>query len=53
VTFAVADTDPAAIESFRVETRPYDAWVEFRDVATEPGMATKPQVVTSEPAAGK
>lgn len=47
-TFTVPDASPETIAQFRVFTRPYDAWVEFRDVATEPGMGTKSQVVTSE-----
>lgn len=36
------------VAKVRVDERPYDQWIEFRNISLLPGIATKPEVTTSD-----
>src|ERR1019366_5401812 len=41
------------VMEYQITTRPYDRWVEFRNVSTQPGVLTDVEVQTSDDAAKK
>jgi hypothetical protein len=41
------------VSEYQIASRPYDRWVEFRNVSTQPGVLTDVEVQTSEDAAAK
>ncbi len=53
-TFGFPDVPPESLRSLRLQSRPFDQWVEFRGVAVRSGAAAAVTVVTSDdgPAAG-
>jgi hypothetical protein len=46
--FHFADVEPADLKEFWVERRTANEWIEFRNVAAEPGVKTELQFVTSD-----
>jgi hypothetical protein len=39
--------DPKQLKEFQIRTRPFDRWVEFKNVSTTPGLQTDVHVATS------
>jgi hypothetical protein len=47
------DLPIASIQEWRIETRPFDQWMEFRNISLHPDQATQVEIVTSDDAKKK